>query len=340
MDLFRKVLSVIVGLIVVLSPVVTVFSTSYTMTIECDPQTVDINSSAVICITLFDADSLPITGQDIFLGLDGIKGSFENVRITTDSDGSVCTTFYPKELSDGYIIAKTSIREDSMVQTIVSETYVSIEQINQLPVAVINNVAPNPANLGDTVTFKGSGSDLEGDVVAWIWDMGDGTTIKGSGDKTEISHIYQRSGEYKVTLRFKDEDGNWSKPAWVTLTILGSNAPTVSIQNIWPKLTVTNRELVLRCEILDIDGDLEKCIFDWGDGKTDEIDLKGSNAQLKKAHTYTSTGIYFIRIIATDAVGHSVTFPQKGWKLTVYKKARGDYPYEIYSSTCVGMSFF
>ncbi|RMG70634.1 MAG: PKD domain-containing protein [Bacteroidetes bacterium] len=72
------------------------------------------------------------------------------------------------------------------------------------PVAVINftrNTLYAPAS----VSFEGAGSyDPDGNIVEYIWDLGDGTT------ETAITfqHTYQNPGTYPVTLEVRDDEGN------------------------------------------------------------------------------------------------------------------------------------
>ena len=54
------------------------------------------------------------------------------------------------------------------------------------------------------VALDGStSSDADGDVVAWSWDLGDGTTASGP----RVSHAYDDPGTYSVTLTVTDDQG-------------------------------------------------------------------------------------------------------------------------------------
>ncbi len=65
----------------------------------------------------------------------------------------------------------------------------------------------NPSRGGEAplrVTFDGSASsDLDGPVVSWRWDFGDGA--EGQGEV--IAHTYTTPGRYTVALTVLDEDG-------------------------------------------------------------------------------------------------------------------------------------
>ena len=74
--------------------------------------------------------------------------------------------------------------------------------VNTPPVA-----SPNPDHvccIDDVSEFSGADSyDADGDALTYAWDFGDGTT--GSGVKP--THIYVKSGAYKVTLMVADSSG-------------------------------------------------------------------------------------------------------------------------------------
>ncbi len=60
-------------------------------------------------------------------------------------------------------------------------------------------------SVNDTIIFDASGSyDLDGFIVSYEWDFGDGGTSSG----ISTSHIYNKSGEYTVTLIITDNLGN------------------------------------------------------------------------------------------------------------------------------------
>jgi PKD repeat protein len=71
------------------------------------------------------------------------------------------------------------------------------------PVADIN-VSSN-ASANQTIVFNASGSyDIDGVIVSYQWDFGDGTT--GSGVSPE--YVYKHPGKYSVTLIVTDNNGN------------------------------------------------------------------------------------------------------------------------------------
>jgi PKD repeat protein/uncharacterized protein YraI len=85
--------------------------------------------------------------------------------------------------------------------------------VNQPPTAVISG--PDTAQVGQAVAFDGSGSsDPEGASLTHAWDFGDGAT--GSGQT--ITHTYQQTATFTVTLTVTD-DGGLNSTATHTISV-------------------------------------------------------------------------------------------------------------------------
>jgi len=107
---------------------------------------------------------------------------------------------------------------------------------NQQPVAII--VAVNSADKKSDVTFDGSTSyDPDGDIVNYTWDFDDGVIGYGS----VVTHQFQTSGAFTVTLHVTDDDGDTDTT--VHQITINNNAPVavISVDNqyIQPGGTVT-----------------------------------------------------------------------------------------------------
>lgn len=86
--------------------------------------------------------------------------------------------------------------------TTVPPTTTTLPPGPQPPVADAGN--SRNAGVGELRTFDGSGSyDLDGTIVSYFWDFGDGTTATGA----VVSHSYATVGTYTVVLTVTDNDG-------------------------------------------------------------------------------------------------------------------------------------
>ncbi|HLX64748.1 MAG TPA: PKD domain-containing protein [Planctomycetota bacterium] len=100
----------------------------------------------------------------------------------------------------------------------ISFTVTPLPVISSGPVA-----APNPAGVGQTITFTASASEVGGDALSYSWDFGDGTG--GSGAST--THSYSPAGVYTAVVTVSDTRGGQ-----ITGTVQVSvKAPIVGIGN-------------------------------------------------------------------------------------------------------------
>ncbi len=66
------------------------------------------------------------------------------------------------------------------------------------------SIAPNPQDVGQTVTFDGSASTGDNAAITgYNWDFGDGQTTSGAS----VNHVYNAAGQYNVQLTVTDENG-------------------------------------------------------------------------------------------------------------------------------------
>ncbi len=62
---------------------------------------------------------------------------------------------------------------------------------------------PEKPKTGEKITFKDLSSDMDGNIISWHWDFGDGTAANGRN----ASHAYAKPGSYKVRLTVEDNEG-------------------------------------------------------------------------------------------------------------------------------------
>ena len=119
--------------------------------------------------------------------------------LTLDADGSFSYTPDP----DFYgVDSFTYVANDGVVDSNVATVTITVVSVNDAPVADAGG--PYSALVGELVVFDGSGSfDLDGSIVAFEWDFGDGST--GSG--VAPSHTFLSAGLYVVSLTVTDDGG-------------------------------------------------------------------------------------------------------------------------------------
>jgi hypothetical protein len=100
--------------------------------------------------------------------------------------------------------------------------------VNKPPEASFTFSPTNPV-IGESIQFIDTSNDIDGQVIMWIWDFGDGTT---STEKNP-THIYHVEGTYTVSLTVTDN--NNAKSAFVqtikvakVITVISSSSVTIT----------------------------------------------------------------------------------------------------------------
>jgi len=139
-----------------------------------------------------------------------------------------------------------------------------------------------------TVTFTDASSDVDGNIVSWSWNFGDGTT----SNLQHPSHTYIADGTYSVKLTVTDDDGATDADSQ-TLSVSGSvvnQPPTAGFSFTTEYLTAAFTDTSQ-----DPDGSIASWSWNFGDGST-------SSSQ-NPSHTYVSDGTYTVSLTVTDNLG-------------------------------------
>ena len=80
-------------------------------------------------------------------------------------------------------------------------TYTTSEE-NKAPLSGFSFTPLTPTKT-DSIQFKDTSYDLDGLIVEWLWNFGDGN----SSTSRTPTHTYNQAGEYTLTLQVTDNDG-------------------------------------------------------------------------------------------------------------------------------------
>ncbi len=119
---------------------------------------------------------------------------------------------------DGYRIFHIYAK-DKYGNFIHEKCYINILETvkNKPPIAIIDEINPNPVYKGEIVHFKGHGYDPDGDwIVAYEWRSNiDGVISNEKEFTTDKLSI----GTHVISFRVKDSRGTWSEPAIYQLAV-------------------------------------------------------------------------------------------------------------------------
>jgi len=178
---------------------------------------------------------------------------------------------------------------------------------NHPPTAFIDEISPNPAEEGDTVTFSGHGTDADGSIVSYYWSSSSAGSLSTD---SSFSTCSLSVGTDAIYFRVQDDDGAWSEEVLEILVIqvgvedeewlslpdkfsLAQNYP-----NPFNPITEIAYALPKDCNVkLTIYNVLGQKVASLVDGKQ-----KGGYKTVKWDASSFSSGIYFFRLKAGDFV--------------------------------------
>jgi PGF-CTERM protein len=164
-------------------------------------------------------------------------------------------------------------------------------------VLVANLTATPAAPLTDqSVVFDGSGSfDINGSVVEYRFDFGDGTSERGQSPTA--THRYADPGTYQVDLTVTDAEG---ETAQTTRSVTVENRPPQAIFGLDATAPETGQQLQFDAAgATDPDGAIVAYEWDLGDGRT----ATGESL----THEYADPGDYTVELTVTDDDGDATT---------------------------------
>gem|GEM_PF-6177980 len=98
---------------------------------------------------------------------------------------------------------------------------------NAAPVATIASITPNPVQLGQAITFTGSGTDGDGTVIGYKWR----SSISGIlSTQASFQTSGLPAGNHTIYFSVEDNQGTWSQEASIVLSITSSTSGANSAQ--------------------------------------------------------------------------------------------------------------
>jgi PKD repeat protein len=144
------------------------------------------------------------------------------------------------------------------------------------------------ANL--SCSFSDSSTDADGRIAAYRWSFGDESA---DGTTRNATHTYPAPGTYTVALTVTDDDGATDSVASIVQMVVPpppNAAPVASFGSSCVDLTCNFAD-----SSTDADGAVVGHHWTFGDGEEAEA--------ADPAHTYASTGVYFVQLVVTDDRG-------------------------------------
>ena len=161
-----------------------------------------------------------------------------------------------------------------------------------IPVAVIEEISPNPVYANQEVVFRGSGSDPKIGIGAYRWSIeGYGAIARKATFSSTV--VTKKAGTYTVEFEVQNNFGVWSPKARQVLTVLAvPPSAKFSAETLFGDvpLSVKFTDLSTR--------EITNRTWDFGDGET--------STEQSPMHTYTSAGTYTVRLAVQGPDGSDI----------------------------------
>ena len=193
-------------------------------------------------------------------------------------------TFSLSNISNGTHTIYLKVQDDYGVWSDEVETTLVV---NGRPRAYIDPIAPNPAVEGETVVFRGYGTD-DGSIANYSWRASlDGPLYNGTNSTFSLFNL--SNGTHTVYLKVQDNYGIWSEEVSTTLTINGR--PVAKITNILPNPAVKGQTVTFTGLGTD-DGSIER--YAW---RTDDKKLyNGTNSTFTCSNISNGTHTIYLKV--------------------------------------------
>lgn len=161
---------------------------------------------------------------------------------------------------------------------------------NEAPIAVAD-ATPSSGGAPLKVSFKGSNSSDDSNIVSYTWNFKDGT----SDSSPDPTHTYTTLGVYEAELTVKDDEG-LSTTDFVTITVTDeqNEAPIAKIIAT-PLIGEAPLEVTFNGSESTDDHSISSYTWNFKDGNS------SSTANIK--HTYTEAGSYEVELTVKDENG-------------------------------------
>jgi hypothetical protein len=169
------------------------------------------------------------------------------------------------------------------------------------PLAALDQVAPQPVDEDAEVRVALDASDADGDLwgVAWDWGDGNNSTTQGAVG----SHVYPRSGTYRVRAVTRDMYGLEAAPVEVDV-VVRNVAPVAVI--VAPQQSVEDETLVFSAAPShDTPSDNGSLVARWE--FSDGTAVGPYPIQSLVSHTFSTSGLHTVRVTVTDDNGATGT---------------------------------
>ena len=274
----------------------------------------DGSSQSQITITARDANARPVSGlslrADIAVG--GIVQDFGQLNtktLATGGDGRATLTYTAPSSVEGVSVEQNIQVRVIPIGTDATSTLPRVVSIRLVAPGVVTpfgpnvpdfTIDPNPAEQMEFIIFDASDDDLDGDIVAYEWDFGDGSSASGR----IVEHAYDDAESYVVTLTVTDTTGaQASRPK--TVTVMAGEAPTAAF-TFSPTAPTAGQTVFFNASASTAAAGRTIVAYTWNFGTS-----TGTVGGKIVSRVFNSAGTYTVTLTVRDDAGQTSTVSQE-----------------------------
>lgn len=180
-------------------------------------------------------------------------------------------------------------------------------QRNDPPTAVFD-FAPGEPAVNTSVVFNASNAnDVDGEIVAYRWDLNGDGTIDTVGERPTVTAVFRDPGTYDVTLVVEDDDGATSRFTQ-EVAVAGQNVPPTAVFDVTPDEPTVGEAVVLDASAAnDPDGEIVEYRWDFNADGT----IEGVRQRPTLTADFPAPGTYSVALVVVDDDGATDRFTQE-----------------------------
>ncbi len=224
----------------------------------------------------FDTDG--VVSQYLFNFGDGVNSGWVSTATVKHA--------YTKE---GVYTATLKVRDDEGAESELDSVQISVVDTNEPPTATIVSIDPNPAYVGDDITFEGSGADTDGTIEGYSWE----SDMDGVLGTTATLTMKLQQGTHIISFKVQDDDDDWSQVVTQQVTVVANSVFLLSDETELPKQAYTDKLIDFRVVYTDVDNDpptVTNLVYskgnDWKTVQMGEVDTSDTDYTDGKEYYY------------------------------------------------------
>jgi hypothetical protein len=209
---------------------------------------------------------------------------------SVDGPLSDASSFSTTALSQGNHTIYFKVKDDrnDWSDIVTKDLEILHEPENQIPLAYIDSISPNPGTFGELITFTGHGEDTDGLIVSYLWesDLDGELSVMDSFSTTSLS-----VGAHIISFKVQDDQNVWSEAHEVSLVIenIPQNQPPLAfIDSIFPNPAMSGEIVTFMGIGEDDDGQIVSYLWESDiDGELSDFRSFSTDSLSVGRHTIT-----------------------------------------------------